>query len=92
MIKQEIVQNLIGGNIFLKMVRVILAIVVIVLTSYNQIAETELMPYYMFFLGALILVTGFSELQKDRKGFWGYMNIVISLFIFFVSIEGFLMN
>ncbi|MBX9953362.1 YczI family protein [Peribacillus simplex] len=50
------------------------------------------MPYYMFFLGALILVTGLSELQKDRKGFWGYMNIVISLFIFFVSIQGFLLN
>ncbi|TFH58257.1 DUF3953 domain-containing protein [Peribacillus frigoritolerans] len=50
------------------------------------------MPYYMFFLGALILVTGLSELQKDRKGFWGHMNIVISLFIFFVSIQGFLLN
>ncbi|WP_144554198.1 DUF3953 domain-containing protein, partial [Peribacillus simplex] len=26
------------------------------------------MPYYMFFLGALMLVTGLAELQKDRKG------------------------
>ncbi len=76
----------------MKIVRVILAIFVIVLTGYNRITETELMPYYMFFLGALILVTGLSELQKDRKGFWGYMNIVISLFIFFVSIQGFLLN
>ncbi|WP_350445757.1 DUF3953 domain-containing protein, partial [Peribacillus simplex] len=25
----------------------------------------------MFFLGALMLVTGLAELQKDRKGFWG---------------------
>ncbi|MFY0804774.1 DUF3953 domain-containing protein [Peribacillus frigoritolerans] len=46
----------------------------------------------MFSQGELILVTGLSELQKDQKGFWGYMNIVISLFIFFVSIQGFLMN
>ncbi|MDM5360718.1 DUF3953 domain-containing protein [Peribacillus sp. ACCC06369] len=74
------------------MVRVILAIVVIVISSYSLITEAELMPYYMLFLGALILVTGFAELQKDRKGFWGYMNIVISLFVFFVSIQGFLMN
>ncbi|MCM3170318.1 DUF3953 domain-containing protein [Peribacillus frigoritolerans] len=73
------------------MVRVILAIVVIVLTGYNRITETELTTI-MFFLGALILVIGLSELQKDRKEFWGYMNIVISLFIFFVSIQGFLMN
>ncbi|MCY9140261.1 DUF3953 domain-containing protein [Peribacillus frigoritolerans] len=74
------------------MVRVILAIVVIILTGNNRITETELVPYYMFFLGALILVTGLSELQKDRKGFWGHMNIVISLFIFLVSIQGFLLN
>ncbi|TKG99543.1 DUF3953 domain-containing protein, partial [Peribacillus simplex] len=31
----------------------------------------ELTPYYVFFLGALMLVTGLAELQKDRKGFWG---------------------
>ncbi|MGM0888978.1 MAG: DUF3953 domain-containing protein [Bacillota bacterium] len=43
------------------------------------------MPYYVFFLGVLMLVTGLAELQKDRKGFRGYMNIVISLFIFFAS-------
>ncbi|MFJ7309641.1 YczI family protein [Peribacillus frigoritolerans] len=49
------------------------------------------MPYYMFFLGALILVIGLAELQKDRK-VWGYMNIVISLFVFFASIQAFLMN
>ncbi|MGG1483034.1 DUF3953 domain-containing protein [Peribacillus castrilensis] len=44
----------------------------------------------MFFLGAFMLVTGFVELQKDRKGFWGYMNIVISLFLFFFYIPYFL--
>ncbi|MFI8496752.1 DUF3953 domain-containing protein [Peribacillus butanolivorans] len=37
-------------------------------------------------------MTGLAELQKDRKGFWGYMNIAISLFIFFASIQAFLMN
>ncbi|MEY8755513.1 YczI family protein [Peribacillus frigoritolerans] len=72
------------------MVRIILAIVVIVLSGYSLIAQTlELMPYYMFFLGALILVIGLAELQKDRK-VWGYMNIVISLFVFFASIQAFL--
>ncbi|MCP1097066.1 DUF3953 domain-containing protein [Peribacillus frigoritolerans] len=66
------------------MVRIILAIVVIVLSGYSLIAQTlELMPYYMFSLGAFMLVTGFVEIQKERKGFWGYMNIVISLFLFF---------
>ncbi|MGE7759662.1 DUF3953 domain-containing protein [Peribacillus sp. NPDC097895] len=75
------------------MVRIILTIVVIVLSGYSLITQTfELLPYYMFFLGALTLMTGLAELQKDRKGFWGYMNIAISLFIFFVSKQAFLMN
>ncbi|ASS95290.1 DUF3953 domain-containing protein [Peribacillus simplex] len=77
----------------MKIVRIILVIVVIVLSGYSLITQTlELMPYYMFFLGALILVTGLAELQKDRKGFWGYMNIAISLFVFLASIQYFLMN
>ncbi len=75
----------------MKVVRTILAIVVIVLSGYSLITQTfELMPYYMFILGAFILVSGFVELQKDRKGFWGYMNIVISLFIFIFYIPYFL--
>ncbi|MEJ9233352.1 DUF3953 domain-containing protein [Peribacillus butanolivorans] len=75
------------------MVRIILTIVVSVLSGYSLITQTfELMPYYMFFIGALTLVTGLAELQKDRKGFWGYMNIAISLFIFFASIQAFLIN
>ncbi|MGE7763234.1 DUF3953 domain-containing protein [Peribacillus sp. NPDC097895] len=75
------------------MVRIILTIVVFVLSGYSLITQTlELMPYYMFFLGALILVTGLAEIQKDRKGFWGYINIAISLFVFFASIQAFLMN
>ncbi|WP_198512528.1 DUF3953 domain-containing protein [Bacillus sp. mrc49] len=74
------------------MVRAILVVVVLVLSSYSLITETELMPYYMFFIGVLSFVTGLAELQKGRKGFLGYMSIVISLFVFFVSIQGFLMN
>ncbi|WP_458355335.1 DUF3953 domain-containing protein [Peribacillus frigoritolerans] len=73
------------------MVKIILALVVILLSGYSLITQTfELMPYYMFFLGAFMLMSGLAELQKDRKGFWGYMNIVISLFIFFVYIPDFL--
>ncbi|MGE7759666.1 DUF3953 domain-containing protein [Peribacillus sp. NPDC097895] len=38
-----------------------------------------------------MLVTGLVELQKDRKGgFW--RSVVVSLFLFFVSIQGFFMN
>ncbi|MES1042855.1 DUF3953 domain-containing protein, partial [Peribacillus simplex] len=49
------------------------------------------MPYLMLIVGALMLVTGLVELQKDRKG--GFLGcVVVSLFLFFVSIQGFLMN
>ncbi|MDQ7862077.1 DUF3953 domain-containing protein [Peribacillus frigoritolerans] len=77
----------------MKIVRVILAIIVLALSAYQLITENfELMPYSMLFLGTMMLVTGLAELQKDRKGFWGYMSIVVSLFFFFVSIQGFLIN
>ncbi|MBT2719226.1 DUF3953 domain-containing protein [Bacillus sp. ISL-57] len=77
----------------MKIVRVILAIIVLALSAYQIITQNfELMPYSMLFLGAIMLVTGLVELQKDRKRFWGYMSIVVSLFLFFVSIQGFLIN
>ncbi|MET3317557.1 DUF3953 domain-containing protein [Peribacillus butanolivorans] len=77
----------------MKIVRIILAIIVLALSAYQLITwNFELMPYSMLFLGAIMLVTGLAELQKDRKGFSGYMSIVVSSFLFFVSILGFLMN
>lgn len=77
----------------MKIIRIILGIIVIALSSYSLISRNfELMPFMMLFLGAFMLVSGLSELQKDRKRFEGYMCIIVSLFIFFVSIQGFLLN
>ncbi|MGE7921272.1 DUF3953 domain-containing protein [Viridibacillus sp. NPDC093762] len=45
---------------------------------------------YFFLQGRL--VTGLVELQKDRKRSEGYLFIIISLLIFFVSILDFLLN
>lgn len=47
------------------------------------------MPYLMLVMGILMLISGFEKIQRDRKEFWGYMFVVISLFIFFVSAQGF---
>ncbi|CAH0312392.1 hypothetical protein SRABI96_05060 [Peribacillus sp. Bi96] len=76
----------------MKKVKIILAIIVLALYAYQLITgNTELMPYSMLFLGAMMLVTGLGEFQKDRKeGFLGYF--VVSLFLFFVSILGLLLN
>ena len=77
----------------MKIIKVLLGITVIAISSYSLITRnSELMPIMMLFLGTFMLVTGLVELQKDRKRFEGYMSILVSLFIFFVSIQGFLLN
>ena len=77
----------------LKILRVILAIVVIALSAYGLISQNfRFMPYLMFFLGVLMLVMGLSELQEDRKRIIGYMLIILSMFIFFVTIQDLLLN
>ncbi|PEZ80248.1 MULTISPECIES: DUF3953 domain-containing protein [Bacillaceae] len=76
----------------MKIVKLILVIIVLALSAYQLITRNfELMPYSMLFLGALMLVMGLVELQKDRKG--GFLGcVVVSLFLFFVSIQGFFLN
>ncbi|OCA81725.1 DUF3953 domain-containing protein [Bacillus sp. FJAT-27986] len=63
--------------------RITLAIIVVVLSVYSLITENyDFSSYTILFLGFMILVMGLDELQKDRKNFWGYTSIIISLFIF----------
>ncbi|MFP7226430.1 DUF3953 domain-containing protein [Priestia filamentosa] len=50
------------------------------------------MPYSIFLLGVMILVTGLLELKRDKKEFWGYVCIILSLFAVYVSVQGFLLN
>ncbi len=77
----------------LKTLRIILSIVGVVLAGFCLITKNfEFMPYLMLILGSSILITGLVELQKDRKGFSGYMCIIASLFVFFVSIKVFLLS
>lgn len=76
----------------MKIVKIILVIIVLALSSYQlMIGNFELMPYSMLFLAAIMLVTGLVELQGDRKG--GFLGcVVVSLFLLVVSILGFLMD
>lgn len=62
----------------------------IVLSVSQLITGFELLPYTMLFLGLMMLVIGFTELQKDRKGLAGYMCLAVSLFVFYAGIQGFL--
>jgi Protein of unknown function (DUF3953) len=77
----------------LKRLRIFLSVIVLILSVYSLITQNfKLMPYSMFLLGTMILVTGLIELKKDKKEFWGYVCIILSLFPVYVSIQGFLLN
>ncbi|WP_019392389.1 DUF3953 domain-containing protein [Priestia filamentosa] len=77
----------------LKRLRIFLSVIVLILSVYSLITQNfKLMPYSMFLLSAMILVTGLIELKKDKKEFWGYVCIIVSLFAVYVSIQGFLLN
>ncbi|MFC0562564.1 YczI family protein [Halalkalibacter alkalisediminis] len=76
----------------LKILRIIFAIIVLILGGYGSITGNyEAMPYMMFFLGAMLFVMGVSEIKMERKRM-GYFSIIVSLFVFYVSMEGFLFN
>lgn len=82
-----------GGNIVLKIIKIILTIVTIALLGYVLLNKSfALMPVMMLSVGALMFVTGVIEIQKDRKDFFGYLNIFGSLFLFFVSMQLFLIE
>ncbi|MGG1220176.1 DUF3953 domain-containing protein [Priestia endophytica] len=77
----------------LKGLRVFLSVIVVILSGYSLLTQSfKLMPYSMLLLSALILVAGFIELQKNKKEFWGYLCIVVSLFALSGSIQGLLLN
>jgi len=72
--------------------RLIFASVVILLSIYGLIThKSALMSYMFFFLGATSLLASISEFQLKRKKN-GYFYLIVSLFVFFVSIQGFLYN
>ncbi|MGO4543121.1 DUF3953 domain-containing protein [Paenibacillus sp. 2TAB19] len=46
----------------------------------------------MLFLALFMMVAGLEELQKKDKRFLGYMSIIASFFVIFVSIQGFILK
>ena len=76
----------------LKTLRIVLAIIVMVLAGYGSITgSSAVLPYMMFFMGAMLLIMGISEIKKKRKR-TGFISIIVSLFVFYVSMQGFLLN
>ncbi|MDA7027528.1 DUF3953 domain-containing protein [Bacillus sp. CLL-7-23] len=76
----------------LKILRIMLAITVVVSAGYVLVTNHfDFQPYMLFFLSLLMLVMGLDEFQKGRKDY-GLTCIVLFLFVFFVSVQGFFFN
>lgn len=71
MIKQKLVMELILflEDMTLKILKLILAIIVVALSSYALITGISggIIPYVLFFLGLMLLVTGITEFREKRK-------------------------
>ena len=76
-----------------KILRIVLSLTTIILAIYGLITSNfEFMPYMMLSLGALMLFIGIVEIRRQRKAYWGYISIVVSLFVVYVAIQGFLLH
>lgn len=54
-------------------------------------SDFNFQPYMMFFLGLMLLVMGVEEFQKERKAY-GWLLVVVFLFLLFVSIQTLLLR
>ena len=90
MIKQKLVRYLILflEDVSLKILKFILVIIVIALSSYASITDKSgaIIPYIVFFLGSLLLVTGIIELRKKRKAA-AITLFLVTAFNFYVLFE-----
>lgn len=76
----------------LKALTVILPIIVIVLAGYALMSGNDIiMPYMMLLVSVMLLVMGIDEIKKERKQI-GIFSIIISVVVFFVSVQDILFN
>ena len=69
--------------------RVVLGVIVIVIAGYGLMTGNfEFQPFMLLFLSLMMFVMGLEEFKKGRKGY-GWIGIVVFIFVFFVSLQGF---
>lgn len=90
MIKQKLVMDLILflEDITMKILRLILAIIVVALSSYALITGIlgGIVPFVLFFFGLMLLVTGITEFLEKRKA-TAITLFLVSGFTFYVSFK-----
>ncbi|MFP7487275.1 DUF3953 domain-containing protein [Priestia filamentosa] len=76
----------------LKIIRYILSIVTILFAAYGLVTTNfKFNDIMLFLLGLTMLINGLVEFQGRRKAN-GWLFVFVSLFVLFVSVEGFLLN
>ncbi|GAB4074791.1 hypothetical protein GCM10028778_22940 [Barrientosiimonas marina] len=76
----------------LKALRVISPIIVVVLAGYALITGNYIvMPYMMLFMGITFLVMGIAQIKEEGK-LIGIFSIIVSIFVFYVSVQSFLFS
>lgn len=76
----------------LKALTVVLPIIVIVLAGYALMSGNDIiMSYMMLLVSVMLLVMGIDEIKKERKQI-GIFSIIISVVVFFVSVQDILFN
>ncbi|MGA5689741.1 DUF3953 domain-containing protein [Cytobacillus pseudoceanisediminis] len=67
--------------------RISLSAGIILISLYMLITQSfDWIPFSSFLLGMLMLVIGWEELKKGKRGY-GYLGIFSSVFIFFVALQ-----
>ncbi|MDZ5712854.1 DUF3953 domain-containing protein [Jeotgalibacillus haloalkalitolerans] len=63
----------------------VLSGIVIIVAGYSLFTgDRSVVPFYMFPLALLLLITGIERL-KENKTFYGAISIAVSTFVFFVA-------
>ncbi|MFA1820310.1 DUF3953 domain-containing protein [Virgibacillus oceani] len=76
----------------LQQTRTLLAMIVIGLALFNLLfSNLNLFPFLLIAVAALMLVVGIIEFQKKKIAF-GIVLIIITAFLIFVAIQGFLIG
>lgn len=73
--------------------RVLLSIAGVLLTMIILMTQNfKLTPYMLGVLGITLLLNGIIDLQRAKKGVWGYLSIIVALYVFFVMIQGYFLK
>lgn len=82
----KLTDNKCGGNEMLKLLKILLSVTVIVLGSYSLITKNfNSMPFMLFVLGTLFLITGSAELKAKRRTN-GIISLIAAAWLLFVAI------